>query len=177
MQLDKLKSFKWSSLGNLTSQKSMNDVNDFIEGLPQKTNNTLLIITAVIWGVAATMGLYTTIKMQELAEISVDHEEATVLLPVVPKIQDKAVPSKDVKSFVDKLQGIYKGLEINVNSSSIVIRAKSTAQFGQFREAIGHVQNGGSGWRVDVDRLCIGKECKQYPLSATLKINKVSVVK
>ena len=175
MNLESLKNFDWRSLSKYASPKAMNDFNDFIEELPQNTNKTLLTIVSVIWVSAAFLGLYTTVKMQEFAEISVSRDEATVLLPVVPKIQDKPVSPSDVKSFVDNLAGVYKGLEINANSSNIIIRARSTAQFGEFREAIGHVQNGGLGWRVDVERLCIGKECKQHPLAASLKINVVSV--
>lgn len=175
MDLEALKNFDWRSLNKFTSPKAMNDLNDFIEDLPQTTNKTLLTITAVIWTSAAFLGLYTTVKMQEFGELLVSRDEAEVLVPVVPTIQNKPVSSQDVKSFVDKLMGVYKGLEISANSSNIIIRARSTSQFGQFREAIGHVQNGGLGWRVDVERLCIGKECKQFPLAASLKINSVSV--
>ncbi len=177
MQLKESKSFDWKSLNKFFSPKAMDDMNDFLEKLPQNTSKPLLIITAVIWGSAAALGLYTTIKMQEFSEISTKYDEAKALLPAVPKIKDKAVTSREVQSFVEELQKIYKGLEIKGNSSNIIIRAKSTSLFGQFREAIGHVQNGGLGWRVDVERLCVGRECKQYPLSASLKINTVSVEK
>ena len=175
MQLKDFKNFDWRSFSKLFSSQAINGMNDFLEKLPQNTSKSLLIIVAVIWGAAATLGLYTTVKIQEFSELFVVRDEAKALLPVVPKIQDKPVASRDVQSFVDELQKIYKGLEIKGNSSNIIIRAKSTALFGQFRESIGHVQNGGLGWRVDVDRLCVGRECKQYPLSASLKINKVSV--
>lgn len=176
MQLKTFKDFN-QSLNKFVSPKAMDDLNVFLEKLPQNSSKSLLIMTAVIWGSAAALGLYTTVKMQEFTELSMERDEAKALVPVVPKIQDKPVEAREVKTFVDELQEIYKGLEIKTNSSNISIRAKSTAQFGQFREAIGHVQNGGLGWRVDVEKLCIGKECKQYPLSASLKINSVSVEK
>ena len=175
MDFNAIKDFDWRSLNKFVSPKAMDDVNAFLEKLPQNTNKSLIVVAAVIWGVAAAVGLYTTVKMQEFAELSVERDEAKALLPVVPKIKDKPVNSREVKSFVDELQDIYKGLEIKGNSSNIVIRAKSTAQFGQFREAVGHVQNGGLGWRVDVQKLCVGKECNQYPLAASLNINSVSV--
>ncbi len=177
MDIKALKDFDWRSLNKYVSPKAMDDMNVFLEKLPQNTNKSLLVLTAVIWSVAAAAGLFTTVKMQEFAELSVNRDEAKALLPNVPKIQDKPVAAAEVKDFVDELQEIYKGLEIKGNSSNIIIRAKSTAQYGQFREAIGHVQNGGLGWRVDVEKLCVGKECPQYPLSASLKINSVSVEK
>ncbi len=177
MQLKELKDFDWRSLSKFFSPKAMDSMNDFLEKLPQNTSKSLLIIISVIWGSAAALGLYTTVKMQEFSEILMERDEAKALLPAVPKIQDKPVTAREVQSFVDELQKIYKGLEIKGNSSSIIIRAKSTSLFGQFRESIGHVQNGGLGWRVDVEKLCVGRECKQYPLSASLKINTVSVEK
>lgn len=176
MELKKFKDLN-QSLSKFMSPKAIDDLNAFLEKMPQNTNKSLLVMTAIIWGTAAALGLYTTVKMQEFAELSIERGEAKALVPVVPKIQDKPVSAREVKTFVDELQEIYKGLEIKGNSSNISIRAKSTAQFGQFREAIGHVQNGGLGWRVDVEKLCVGRECKQYPLSASLKINSVSVEK
>ena len=62
-----------------------------------------------------------------------------------------------------------------VMGSAVSITSKATAGYAEFREAVGHVQNGGQGWRVNVDKLCVGRECKSFPLAALLKINKVSV--
>lgn len=177
LNIDSIKSFKWGSLRKLTTPQTADELNSFLESLPKNTSKSILVITGIVWGCAAVLGLYTTVKMQEFAEISVQREEAQALLPVVPQIRDIPVSSKEVKTFVDELQKIYKGLEIKGSSSNIIVNAKSTAQFGQFREAIGHIQNGGFGWRVNVEKLCVGKECRQFPLSATLKINKVSVEK
>lgn len=177
MDIKALSQFDWRSLNKYFSPKAMDDANAFLEKLPQNSSKVLLIITGIIWAFAAALGLYTTVKMQELNELAMERNEAKALLPVVPKLQDKPVAARQVLVFVEELQAIYKGLEIKGNSSSIIIRAKSTAQFGQFREAIGHVQNGGEGWRVSVEKLCVGRECQQYPLAVSLKINKVSVQK
>lgn len=157
------------------SAKAADDLNIFLEKLPQNTSKTVLIVAGIVWGCAAGLGLYTTVKVQELSELYVEREEANALLPEVPTLQHKPVARKSVKDFVDELQEIYKGLEIKGNSSNIIITANSTAQFGQFREVIGHIQNGGLGWRVVVEKLCVGKECTPNPISASLKINKVSV--
>ena len=177
MQLNMFEGFDWRSLNKFVSPKAIDNLNAFLEKLPQNTSKSLVIVVAVIWSIAALSGLYTTVKMQEFSKMSVKREEAKALLPIVPTIQNKPVAAREVATFVDELQKTYKGLEIKGNSSNIVVRARSTAHFGQFREAIGHIQNGGLGWRVDVDRICVGKECSQYPLAASLKINKVSVEK
>lgn len=174
MKMD-FKNINWHSLKRIADPKSFDDVNGFLEQLPQNTNKTMLIIAGIVWFAAAGLGLFTTVKIQEFGELSSKREETAALVPTVPQIKDKPVPAQEVASFVEELQETYKGLEIKGNSANIVIRAKSTAQFGEFREAVGHVQNGGTGWRVNVDKLCIGKECKQYPLAVALKINRISV--
>jgi hypothetical protein len=99
------------------------------------------------------------------------------LQPVVPVIKEVPVKAEDVREFVDKMSQTYQGVSIKANGSSILITADNTSAFGQFREAIGHIQNGGSGWRVSIDRLCVGRECKEggQPLAASFKISKVSV--
>lgn len=170
-----LKSFNLGMVQKYTSPKAMDDLNVFLEKLPQNSSKTILLTAAAIWGVAGALGLFTTVKIQETAKLRVSLLEAEALLPKVPALKDNPVDTAAVKTFVDELKEIYKGLEITANAANITITAKSTAQFGEFREAIGHVQNGGAGWRVNLDRLCVGTECEGYALAASLKINRVTV--
>jgi hypothetical protein len=175
LDLNRVKNFNWRSLKKYASPKATADLNDFLEKLPQNTGQTILIIAGIAWAAAAGMGLYTTLQLQKLTELRTAMQEAEALKPVVPVVTDVAIDSKEVTEFVDKITKVYKDLSIKVSGSTIVITAKSTGLFGQFREAIGHVQNGGSGWRVSIERLCVGRECGSDPLTASLKINKVSV--
>lgn len=175
MNFDQFKNIKWSTFQRYLTPGAMDDANAFLEKLPQNTSKTLLIVTGVIWSCAAALGLFTTVKMQEFAEKTMESEGQQALLPVVPTIRDVAIRGGEVPALVEEMKEIYKGLQIQGNASSITITANSTGVFGQFREAIGHVQNGGEGWRVSIDKLCVGKECGKYPLGAILKINKVSV--
>jgi len=177
LNIDSLKSFDWRSLKKYLGPQAADDLNAFLEKLPQHTGNTMIILAAVAWAGAGALGLYTTVQMQQLTELRIELEEAEALSPTVPKVVNVAVNKAEVTSFVDKTKDIYTGLSIKDSGSSIVITADSTNYFGQFREAIGHVQNGGSGWRVNIERLCVGRECERYPLAAALKINKVSVEK
>lgn len=173
--MQSIPSFDIAMLNRLASPKAMEDLNVFLEKLPQNANKMLLIIAAVIWCVAGALGLFTAVKIQEKAAVDKELAEAQALLPIVPQLKDAPVSAKEVAKFVDELKDTYKGLEIKGNSANIVLMAKATASFGEFREAIGHVQNGGAGWRVNLDRLCVGRECPQYPLAAALKINRITV--
>ena len=175
MNMESLKNFDWRSLQKFTSPQAAEDLNAFLEKLPQHAGQTMLIIASIAWAAAGGIGLYVTVQMQQLTELRAELQEAEALSPNVPEIKRVPVNKKLIADFVDKIKDIYTGLSINASGSSIVITAKSTAQFGQFREAIGHVQNGGNGWLVDVEKLCVGRACDKEQLAAALKINRVDI--
>jgi hypothetical protein len=177
LNFNALKSFDWRSLQKYTSPKAADDLNVFLEKLPQNAGKTMLIIAGIAWAAAGSMGLYTTMQLQQLTKLRMALQEADALKPIVPAVKDVPVDKAEVENFIAKTQDTYGGLKIKAVGPVITITADSTGFFGQFREAIGHVQNGGSGWRVNIDRLCVGRECAQQPLGAALKINKVSVEK
>jgi len=172
------KSFDFSKINKYFSPKATEDLNVFLEKLPHNAGKTVLIAAAIAWGMAAASGLYTAIQAQKLTELRAELRETESLKPSVPKIKNVAINKKDVEEFVEKAKESYKGLDIKANNSNILITARSTRNFAEFREAIGHVQNGGNGWRVSLEKLCVGRECdKQHKLAASLKVNKVSVEK
>ena len=170
-----IKNFDYRGLKKYASPKATEDLNAFLEKLPQHAGQTMLIIAGVAWACAGAVGLFTAVQLQKMSEIRIELEEAEALQPIVPQIVDKPVASDQVKTFAENTNEIYQGLEFRANGPTITMSAKSLSAFGQFREAIAHVQNGGSGWRVSVDKLCVGRECDRYPLGAVLKINTVSV--
>lgn len=171
------KSINWRALNKLASPQAAGDLNAFLEKLPQHSGQTILIIAGVAWAAAGAAGLYTTIQLQSLTELRAKLQEAEAVKPIVPTIKDAPLDPKEVSAFVDKMAGLYDQLSIRANGSTIIVTGATTGAFSQFREAIGHIQNGGSGWRVTMDRLCVGRECEKQPLAASLKINKVSVEK
>lgn len=172
---NQLKDFDWRSLKKYTSPQAAEDLNVFLEKLPQNAGKTMLIIAGVAWAVAGGAGLYTTVQLKQLAELKGELATAQAVQPKVPAIVDVPVEPAEVTAFVERSVETYTGLSIKGNGASIEVVGKTTGLFGQFREAIGHVQSGGSGWRVSIESLCIGRECKPSPLRAVLKINKVSV--
>jgi len=170
-----LKNYDWRGLKKYTKPAAMNDFNAFLEKMPQHSGHTMLIIAGVVWGCAGAAGIYTTLQLQQLTKLRADLQSATALKPKVPEIKEVAIDTTEVENFVEKIKETYTGLSLGTNGASIEVKGAATAAFGQFREAIGHVQNGGSGWRVSFESLCVGRECDKGPLSAVLKVNKVSV--
>lgn len=172
---DSAKGFDWHSLKKIADPKAADDLNAFLEKLPQNAGQTMLIIAGAVWAFAGATGLYSTVQLQKLTAMKAELQAAEALQPIVPEVRDVAVSADDVSAFIERTKGIYGGLTMKAQGSSIVITSPSLAGFGQFREAIAHVQNGGDGWRVSIEKLCVGRECEREPLAAILKINKVSV--
>ncbi len=170
------KNFDWRSLQKYMDPKSTGDLNAFLEKLPQHAGQTVLIAAGIAWAMAGALGLYTSIQVKQLTELRAELKEAEALTPIVPKISDVPIAKAEVEAFINKVKDSYKGLQFQLNGSTIVITSAQTNNFAEFREAIGHMQNGGSGWRVTLEKLCVGRECgQQQKLAVSLKVNKVSV--
>lgn len=173
-----LKSFDWRSLKRFASPQAAGDLNVFLESLPQNAGQTALAAAGIAWACGAAIGLFATVQSQKMTEMREQLRDVSALRPAVPKIQDVPVDQASLKNFSDTLSATYPGLTIRQQGAAIFITSSNTANFGQFREAIGHVQNGGQGWRVNVEKLCVGRECSQSDkLAALLRINKVTVEK
>lgn len=170
-----IKNFDWRSLQKYFSAKSAGDLNIFLEKLPAMVGQTALIAAAIAWTSGAAIGLFATVQAKKLTELRAELKQTESLKPMVPTVRDVPVPQAEIKKFSEALAAAYPDLSIKQQGASITITAPTTASFGEFREAIGHVQNGGTGWRVNLDKLCVGRECDREKLAATLKINKVSV--
>ena len=171
-----LKKFDWRSLKKFTDPKAAGDLNAFLEKLPQNAGQTVLIAAGIAWAMAGGLGLYTSVQARQLIEVRAELVKAEALQPTVPKISDVPIDPNEVKAFVETVSKAYNGLNITANGSSIIITSPQTSSFAKFREAIGHMQNGGSGWRVNLEKLCVGRECgDQDKLGVSLKVNKVSV--
>ncbi|AGH98645.1 hypothetical protein [Micavibrio aeruginosavorus] len=171
------KSFDWRSLQKYMKPQASEDLNRFLENLPQTAGQNALIAAGIAWAAAGALGLYATIQTQKMITLRAELKQVEALKPMVPKVTDVPVPAADVKSFAENLAQIYRGLKIQASGSSIQVSSTDTSRFAEFREAIGHMQNGGTGWRVTVDRMCVGRECDKDKLIALLKVNKVSVDK
>lgn len=171
-----LKNFNWKKYQKYFSAQSADDLNRFLEKMPHNVGQSVLIAAGIVWAVAAALGLFTAVQTQKLTELRSELKATEALKPVVPIIKNIPISKDEVEKFVTNAQENYRGIDIKANGSTIIITARNTANFTEFREAIGHVQNGGAGWRVSLEKLCVGRECdKQYKLAVSLKVNKVSV--
>ena len=74
-----VKDYDWRSLKKYTSPHAADDLNAFLEKLPQNAGQTMLIIAGIAWGAAGVVGLYTTVQLQKLTELRAELQEAEAI--------------------------------------------------------------------------------------------------
>jgi len=171
------KGFDFRSLNRYLNPQASDDLNRFLEKLPQNAGKTALIAAGIAWASAAALGLFAMMQTKELTELRGKLEASEALQPVVPTITMNPVSAEELKTFTEALKTVYGDMQINTSGNIVNIQSKDTSQFSQFREAMGHVVNGGIGWRVKVESFCVGRECKMNPLNAALKVEKMQIDK
>lgn len=145
----------------LTSPKAANDLIHFFEQLPTKVGTTVIALAGITWIVAGVAVLYGTMQSARIADIRQEYEKVEAMTPPVPKVQNVSVDKESIAAFVAKASDEYKdtGVTIKESGGKISIEGSTGKQYGVFREAVGHIQNGGAGWRVSVEELCVGRGC------------------
>jgi hypothetical protein len=155
--------------------QAADDLGRFLDVVPQHAGKGALIAGGIAWGFAAAIGLFTIMQVKDLTELRAKLQESEALKPIVPTMTMAPAPADDLKRLTDDLKKVYPELTINVNGSKVSIQSKKTSDYGMFREAIGHIVNGGVGWKVSVENLCVGRECKQNALDSSIKVEKIQI--
>jgi hypothetical protein len=153
----------------------MNDMNLFLEQMPMRAGYGVLIAGGIVWLIAGLAVVYATTVAKDVAEIRAELIKSEALKPVVPKLVKTPVPAADVKKFVERVNPLYKDIAISGSGGGINITSGSGRYFGAFREAINHAYNGGQRWRLSLESLCVGRECKGGFLQGKFSVNTLKV--
>lgn len=171
------KSFDWKSLQKFLDPEAANDFSRFMDKLPVDAGKAALIAAGIAWATVAAFGLFTVMQAKQLTELKATLETTEALKPLVPVISLAPVANTELTKLVTAFKTTYPMLAATSSNGNFIIKSRQTADFAQFREAIGHVTNGGKNWKVTVDSMCVGRECKDGGLSATLKVQKLKIDK
>ena len=176
MKLD----FDFRKLQKYTSPQAFNDLNDFLESLPVRAGQGMLVAAGIAWAVAGAAIFYAIIHAGQVAELRSELMKAEALVPQVPKIVRNDVPGAQVKEFTGRVDKAYDNVKVVSSGNTIKVTSGNGRYFGAFREAVGHLFNGGSqseSWRIDVKSLCVGRECKPNFLMGEFTVYKLGVDK
>lgn len=165
-----------AALNKYLSPQGMNDANRFLEQMPMRAGYGVLIAGGVVWLLAGLAVVYATTVAKDVAEIRADLMKSEALKPVVPKIVKTPVPAQQVNDFIEKIDPLYKDVSIkSPGAGRISVKASNGLYFGAFREAINHAYNGGQRWRLSLQSLCVGRECKGSFLSGEFAVNTLKI--
>lgn len=169
--------FDMRVLNRYFSPQAADDLNLFLEKMPQNAGKSALIAGGIAWAIAAVLGLNMFMQTKQITELRAELQKAESIKPLVPIIKGNPVSEGDLKTWVDEAKISYPGLEVNNNANTVTIQSRDTSSYSQFRESIGHVLNGGQNWKATVESFCLGRECEQAPLQATLKLDVLTIDK
>jgi len=164
-----------ASINKYLSPQGMNDVNRFLEQMPLRAGYGVLIAGGIVWFLSGLAVVYATTVAKDVADIRTELIKSEALKPVVPQIIKQPVASSELSDFIDKISPLYNNITITSNGSKIVVTSTSGRYFGAFREAINHVYNGGQGWRLSLESMCVGRECVGQFLQGTFSIDRLKV--
>lgn len=160
------------------SPHAYKDLDSFVEQMPMRAGKGILVAGVVAWVAAGLSIMYATMQANHIMTLRADILKAEALKPTVPVITKVPVGDDEVEAFTTKLGELYPQITVNGRGNSIEMRAGDTDKYGAFREAVGHAFNGGKGWRLDVDELCVGRECKNnLGLYGVFSVNRLRVDK
>lgn len=165
-----------AQLAKALSPQSMGDMNKFLEGLPLRAGHGVLIAGGIAWFLGGLAVVYATTVAKDVADIRAELTKSEALKPVVAQLKTTPVPEAEIKDFVERVKPLYTSVNIAApGKSSINITAPDGRYFGAFREAVNHAYNGGQRWRLSLESLCVGRECKGAFLSGTFKVNTLKI--
>lgn len=168
--------FDLNSLNKYLSAQAMGDLNIFLEQLPMRAGHGVLIAAGVVWLFAGMAVVYSTVIAKDVAEIRAELVKSEALMPVVPKLVELPVEDSELQGFVDRVDPLYTNVSLTKIENKLILQSASGRYFGAFREAINHAYNGGQGWRLSLESLCVGRECeKGVFLKGEFKVNRLLV--
>jgi hypothetical protein len=165
-----------AAINKYLSPQGMSDLNKFIEQMPMRAGYGVLVAGGVVWLIAGLAVVYATTVAKDVSAIRAELVKSEALKPVVAQLVRTPVPDSEISAFVDKVDPLYNDVSIKNNGSgTIQVTSGSGRFFGAFREAINHAYNGGQRWRLSLQSLCVGRECKGGFLNGTFNVDTLKV--
>lgn len=168
-------SFDFRSLNRFFTSQASDDLNRFLEKMPQNAGNAVLI-AAGIMGIGCGLRSVcddadqTTYRTQSR---TADHRGSSADRS---DSHDGRYFEEEFDALVTSLKAVYTGMTVTATGSMLTIQSRDTAQFPQFRELLGQVANGGLGW-MGIDSFCVGRECAQNSSKRNSKFRRCPVEK
>lgn len=165
-----------AAINKYLSPQGMNDLNRFLEQMPLRAGYGVLIAGGIVWLLAGLGVVYATTIAKDVSAIRAELVKSEALKPVVAQLVRNPVPDSEISAFANKVDPLYSDVSIKAGRSGLITLTSSSGRyFGAFREAVNHAYNGGQRWRLSLQSLCVGRECKGGFLNGTFRVETLKV--
>lgn len=170
------KNIDWRSLQRLTNPQAMKDFDAFLDSLPLNVGYNALIAAGIAWVLAGGSVLFTSMEVEKVSKLRSELLKIEALQPPIPVLKYTPVSKAAIEALALKIEATYPGIKtLAEGEGKVLVTGSDTDYFPQFLAAISTLQNGGKNWKVKVDSMCIGRDCKTAKLTASLLIDSVRV--
>lgn len=172
-----LKQLNMATLQRYTSPQAIKDFDSFLDNLPTNVGLNALMAAGFVCLLGGGSVWFAAQQTEKVSKLHTELMTIQALKPPVPTLKYVAVPQKTLKPLVDKITGTFKGVTITGNADGdLTFVSQDTDYFPQFLAAVSYLQRGGKNWKVRINTLCVGRDCKAgTKLSANFKIESVLI--
>lgn len=170
--------FDSAALKRLMSPHAYKNLDAFVEQIPLRAGYAAVAAGAASLVLACLSITYVVIQANNIMSLRADILKAEALKPTVPVITKVPVADTEIQAFSKRIKEFYTQLDVVSSGSRVELRSSQVDRYGAFREAVGHLFNGGKGWRIGIESLCVGRECKnKIPLQGAFSVHTLRVDK
>lgn len=160
-----------AALQRLANPQAIKDFDRFLDAMPLNVGYNALIAAGIAWVLAGIGVLFASMEASKVTALRADLMEIESLRPPIPELEYVAIGKSNLSELAKKMEKLYPGITILVDGEgSVTVSGSAVSYYPQFRAAIGHFQSGGKSWHVNVEQLCVGRECKGPSLQAELSV-------
>lgn len=170
-----LKDFNISmaTIQKYTSPQAMKDLDAFLDNLPLNAGYNALIAAGIVCLMGALSVWFSAVQLQNVSKLHTELTNVQALQPPVPTLRYAPVNATVLKPLIGKITATFKGIKMVATDGTVKLTAPDTDYFPQFLAAISYLQHGGRNWKVKIQNLCVGRDCKNDKLYAEFKVEMV----
>lgn len=172
--------FDMETLQRYLSPEGFQGLDGFMEALPQRVGQSILIAGGIAWAAAAGCLLYANLVSESTAKLRTELVKAEAMKPLVPTITETDVPATEMNTKIEQIKKTFKDIGVNATDGKVTISSEDAKMYGAWLQSIYLVMGLGEGYKVTMTDMCQGSECKAKSnksfLSASFAVKKLSVV-
>lgn len=169
-----LKRINWDGLKRYANPQAVKDLDAFLDTLPANVGVSTMAAAAFAWALAIGAIFFASHQVERASQIRADLMQVEALKPPIPVLKYVPVSQNVLKPLSEKISATYRDIVIAPSGDgAMTLSARDTDFFPQFTAAIGYLQRGGKNWKVKINALCVGQDCKGQKLTASLAVESV----